>query len=335
SDERTALDRLLQQPDLETLVAWDAYLGERFAECAQALIQQAPEVDFIGSHGQTLWHAPSTTVQGRSVRNTLQIAQPDVIFARTGIPVVGDFRTRDMALGGQGAPLVPVVDWLLLHHPSEARATLNIGGIANLTILPAGSTPEAIWAFDTGPGNTLLDSVVQTLTEGRLTYDPNGSLAEAGQVHPTLLERLLSVEYLQLPPPKSTGREQFNLHLLDRLYPAWRSLSLEDLSTTLAEYTAQTIAEALKRWVLSDVPIQRLIASGGGVHHRFLWGRLRDLLPPSITLHTSAEFGIDPDYKEAVAFAVLADCYLLGEPVSFPTSTGVSRPARLGKLCVG
>ncbi len=333
-EEREALNRLLHSPDLETLVAWDAYLGERFAECALALMAHA-EVDFIGSHGQTVWHVPNASVLGRTVRNTLQIAQPEVIFARTGVPVVGDFRTRDMALGGQGAPLVPFVDWLLLSHPTEPRAVLNIGGIANLTVLPAQPAPEHIWAFDTGPGNTLIDSALQTLTGGRLRYDPGGSLAQKGQPHLPLLERLLAHDYLQIAPPKSTGREQFHLGLLDAVDPSWRTLGLEDLCATLAEYTARTIGEALQCWVLPSVPVQRVIVSGGGIHNRFLWSRLRDLLPAPIALSSSAEFGIDPDYKEAIAFAVLADCYLLGEAVSFPGTTGVLRPARLGKLCVG
>ncbi len=334
-EERAELSNLLQHPTLENLTAWDAYLGERFAECALKLMKHAPHVDFIGSHGQTLWHAPKATLLGRPVRNTLQIAQSDVIFARTGVPVVGDFRTRDMALGGQGAPLVPFVDWLLLRHPTEARATLNIGGIANLTVLPADALPDSILAFDTGPGNTLIDSAVQALTQGAQSYDPDGSYAQRGQVHSLMLERLLQEEYLQIPPPKSTGREQFNLAWLDARYPDWRTLQLEDLCATLAEYTALTIADALKKWVLPTVSLQKLIVSGGGVHNRFLLARLEAHLPFNLTLHSSAEFGIDPDYKEAIAFAVLADCYLLGEPVSFPSTTGASRPVRLGKLCVG
>ncbi|MFN3691137.1 MAG: anhydro-N-acetylmuramic acid kinase, partial [Fimbriimonadales bacterium] len=165
-EERTGLQHLIQGGTLADLCAWDAYLGERFAQTALELIQQAqpPRVDFIGSHGQTVWHAPEATLRNTPTPNTLQIGQPDVISARVGVPVVADFRTRDMAYGGQGAPLVPIVDWLLLRSETEHRVALNIGGMANVSVLPAGESPETVIAFDTGPGNALIDLAVEAFT---------------------------------------------------------------------------------------------------------------------------------------------------------------------------
>ena len=181
-DERAGLMRLLESGNLADLCAWDAYLGERFAQAALAVIQRAapPRVDFVGSHGQTVWHAPDARLLDTPTPNTLQIGQPDVIAARVGVPVVADFRTRDMAYGGQGAPLVPIVDWLLLRSDTEARAALNLGGMANLTVLPAGCAPDALRAFDTGPANALIDLAVQEGTGGTQPYDRDGARADAG-----------------------------------------------------------------------------------------------------------------------------------------------------------
>ncbi len=335
--EVDALHRLIGRGDLEPLVALDAYLGERFAEVALTLIQRNPtvQVDFIGSHGQTVWHAPHLTFLGKPLRNTLQIGQPEVLYARTGVPVVADFRTRDMAFGGQGAPLVPFVDWLLLRDAYEHRATLNIGGIANLTILPANSPPEQILAFDTGPGNALINCAVYHYTNGRECYDKDGHFARRGQVMQEMLHYfLMEHEYFKKPPPKSTGREEFGAEFWYQLLNIFGNRSLKDWCATLVEFTALTIADALQRWVLPQVPVQRVIASGGGVHHPVLMERLRAHLAP-IVLSTSDEFGIDPDYKEAIAFAVLADCYLRGEPASYPSTTGVDRPTLLGRICFG
>ncbi len=332
-EEVQALHALIQNGNLADLVAWDAYLGERFAKVAHSLLQQNPEVsvDFIGSHGQTVWHAPNAQLFGQPIRHTLQIGQPEVIFARTGLPVVANFRTRDMALGGQGAPLVPFVDWLLLSVPNEHRATLNLGGMANLTLMPANSTPEQIVAFDTGPANKLIDLSVRHFTQGAQAFDPSGYYARQGTVQQAVLDYLLAHPYFQMPPPKSTGAEVFGQAMLDEILQHFPHLTLPDLCATLTELTARTIADALSRWGLSRFPIQRLIVSGGGVHNPVLMERIQAHLP-TLSVTTSEEFGIDPDFKEAIAFAVLADCYLLGEPVSYPQTTGVSRPAMLGTL---
>ena len=336
--EREGLQTLIREGGLEALAAWDAYLGERFAEAGQRALTKAglTTVDFIGSHGQTIWHAPAARIFGHLTPNTLQIGQPDVIAARLHAPVVADFRTRDMAYGGQGAPLVPFVDWLLLSDAHESRAVLNIGGMANLTILPAGGSPDAIYAFDTGPGNTLIDLAVRWGTEGRERYDGNGTRAAQGQVIPALLKQLLTHPFFEQPPPKSTGREVFGEALLQEILMQYAlpSIQLNDLIATLTELTARSIAHALQRWVLNKTPIQRLIVAGGGIHNQTLMARLQALLPELI-IESTAAYGIDPDFKEAIAFALLADCFLQGEPVAYPGTTGVSKPVPLGKLCWG
>jgi len=334
-DERAGLLRLIESGSLADLCAWDAYLGERFARAAQAVIQKAlpPRVDFIGSHGQTVWHAPDAQVLGTPTPNTLQIGQPDVIAARVGAPVVADFRTRDMAHGGQGAPLVPLVDWLLLRSDTEPRVALNLGGMANLTVLPAGGAPDAIRAFDTGPANALIDLAVQRGTGGTQTYDRDGALADSGAVHPPLLAWLLAHPYFGQPPPKSTGREVFGRALLDAIHAQFPDLPLPTLVATLTELTAATIADALQRWVTPTCPVRRVIVSGGGLHNHALMRRLAARLP-DVALESSAAYGVDPDFKEAIAFAVLADRFLQGLPATYPSTTGVRRPTLAGKLAL-
>ncbi|MCX7993989.1 MAG: anhydro-N-acetylmuramic acid kinase [Fimbriimonadales bacterium] len=334
-DERAGLLRLMREGNLADLCAWDAYLGQRFAQTALELIQRAqpPHVDFVGSHGQTIWHAPNATLFGTSVPNTLQIGQPDVIAARVGVPVVADFRTRDMAYGGQGAPLVPIVDWLLLRHATEHRIVLNLGGMANITVLPAGGAPETIQAFDTGPANALIDLAVQQGTHGARHYDADGALASVGTVHASLLEWLMAHPYLQQPPPKSTGREVFGEALLDAIQVMFGDMPLPDLVATLTEFTAASVADALRRLVLPRYPATRVMVSGGGVHNRSLMRRLQTYLP-DLAVESSGQYGVDPDSKEATAFAVLADRFLQGLPATYPNTTGVSQPTVAGKLAL-
>jgi anhydro-N-acetylmuramic acid kinase len=335
-EEREGLLKLMREGSSEALTAWNTYLGERFAEAAQSALQKSAllTVDFVGSHGQTIWHAPDARLFGRSVPGTLQIGEPDVIAARLGVPVIADFRTRDMAYGGQGAPLVPFVDWLLLSDASEARVVLNLGGMANLTVLPADGSPDSIRAFDTGPGNALIDLAVRWGTGGQQRYDRDGERAARGQVIPALLEHLLAHPFLKQPPPKSTGREVFGEAFLQAILAEFAQSSLDDVLATLTEFTARAIAVSLERWVLPELPVQRLIVSGGGVHNRTLMARLQSLLP-AIPIESSTLYGIDPDFKEAIAFALLADSYLQGEAVTYPGTTGVAQPVRLGKLCWG
>jgi anhydro-N-acetylmuramic acid kinase len=283
-------------------------LGELYAKavikaCKRAKIP-VESLDLIGSHGQTIYHEGS--------RNTLQIGEASVIAERLGVPVVSDFRTRDIAAGGQGAPLVPFVDMLLFSR----GVALNIGGIANITILPAGI------AFDTGPGNIVIDQLVERLTQGKQRFDRNGSIAAKGHVNRPLLDSLLSDKYYKAKPPKTAGREQYGSAFVDRLVTT--SLPLEDLIATATALTAATIAAAIP--ATSEV-----IASGGGAHNRQLMAQLAAFLPNS-RVTTTAEFGIDPDAKEAIAFAILAHRTWHRRTGNLPSATGARKPVILGKV---
>ena len=308
---------------IDELGALDSELGELFAAAALDLLTAhglPPEsVRAIGSHGQTLRHRP------RADRPfTLQVGDPNIIAARTGAVVVADFRRRDMALGGQGAPLAPAFHQAVFGHPAERRAVLNLGGVANLTLLAPG---EAVTGFDTGPANGLMDTWARRHL-GR-PFDHNGAWAAGGTISPPLLEALLAHPFLALPPPKSTGPEDFTPAWLDALIGPAGNPAPRDVQATLCEFTAATVAGAL-----ADAPPQCLIACGGGVHNGHLLARLAARLPGT-TVTVSSAHGVDPDHVEAAAFAWLAARTLAGLPGNLPTVTGAARPAVLGAVWPG
>jgi anhydro-N-acetylmuramic acid kinase len=338
-------------------------LGELFAEaalsvCRKARVQPA-RLAAIGSHGQTIYHQGTPTREsGRRITSTLQIAEPAVIAERSGAPVVADFRTADMAAGGQGAPLVPMVDYLLLRDARKGTVALNIGGIANFTVIPADAQPEQVFGFDTGPGNMVIDGLVRHFTGGKKTYDAGGRWAARGAVLEPLLARMLCLPFFAQQPPKSAGREQFGPDFSERFSlaqdvstgPARRSqvpiqqidhrpsaignlrgARSEDLLRTATELTVRTIVDALERFVLAKITVHRLIISGGGAHNHLLVARLGERLP-GLRLHRSDEFGLDVDAKEAIAFAVLADRTMHGLPGNLPNVTGARRAVVLGKI---
>jgi len=311
-------------------------LGELFAEAALRACRRAGispgRLAVIGSHGQTIYHQGARTLEaGRRISSTLQIAEPAVIAERTGVPVVADFRTADMAAGGQGAPLVPMVDYLLLRDDREGRVALNIGGIANITVIPADARPEEVFGFDTGPGNMVIDALVRHFTRGKKAYDAGGGLAARGRVIEPLLATLLRLPFFRQRPPKSAGREQFGGEHVRRHFLRRRGAPPQDLLRTATELTARTIADALERFVFPRVKVHRLIVSGGGAHNRLLIARLRKLLP-SLSVELSDNYGLPVDAKEAIAFAVLADRTLNGLPGNLPSVTGARRAVVLGKL---
>jgi anhydro-N-acetylmuramic acid kinase len=333
--------RLIRTLRGETNVAEICHLnflvGELFAEAALQLMREAQvkpeELLCVASHGQTVWHQPEPIEeQGRSVRSTLQIGEPAVIAERTGVTTVGDFRVADVAAGGQGAPLVPFVDYLLFRHPHEGRILLNIGGIANLTALPANASPAQVIAFDTGPGNALINVAMELATDGKYHYDPDGSFAQRHPVREEWLHDLLQHPFFSLPPPKSTGRETFGEAMVRRLLRRYRVTKPELLVPTLTELTARTIVNAIHQFVLPKAPMSRVIVSGGGVHNRTLMRRLSELLP-ELTLETSDRYGIAPDAKEAVAFAVLGYQRMFGRVNNLPAATGAKHPVIMGKVC--
>lgn len=306
-------------------------LGEAFARAALRAIDRAglapAQVDFIGSHGQTVWHIPPGS--GMGAPSTLQLGNPAVIAERTGITVVSDFRSRDMAAGGQGAPLVPFVDALLLTHPEKSRAVQNIGGIGNVTWLPAGGQGEA-FGFDTGPGNMLLDRAAEVLTQGRLRCDLDGRMALAGRIREPLVEKWLAEEpYFALRPPKSTGRELFGVQRCQQYLAEMAGFSREDILATLTAFTVRSIAESYRR-DLPALPDQVLLC-GGGAKNPAIRRLLQEQLPES-TVGLTEDAGLPGGSKEAVAFAVLGYETLCGRPGNLPAATGARRSVVLGSI---
>ena len=304
-------------------------LGALYADALQETCRRKrialASIDLCGIHGQTIFHeGQPIEYLGKRVASTLQIGEAAVVAERTGIRTISNFRERDIAAGGKGAPLVPYVDYLLFRHRRINRVALNIGGIANITVIPAAAKPSDVIAFDTGPGNMIVDALVFHKTQGRQHYDRDGRIARAAKIHPHLLEAMLGDPYFTLDPPKSTGREQFGQEFLSRLIAT--GIPADDLIATATEFTAQSIANAIQRFE----KISEVIAAGGGVHNRQIMRRLRELLP-GITLTTTASHGIDPDAKEAIAFAVLAHEFVKRRPANIPSATGARHAVLLGK----
>jgi anhydro-N-acetylmuramic acid kinase len=272
-------------------------------------------VELIGCHGQTIYHEGGA--------HTLQIGEAAVVAERTGVPVVSNFRARDIAAGGQGAPLVPYVDYLLFRHPKRARIALNIGGIANITVIPAGAAPGDVVAFDTGPGNMVIDALAR---EMGLPCDRGGKIAASGQVDRVLLDELLADPYYRRRPPKSAGREQYGAEFVARLKKA--GLPMRDLMATATVLTAATVAMGVGN---SGREGTDLIVSGGGVHNPQIMAHLAGFLP-GVAISTSTEHGIDADAKEAIAFAVLAYQTWRKRPSNLPSATGARHAVVLGDI---
>jgi anhydro-N-acetylmuramic acid kinase len=313
-------------------------LGELFAGAALAACRKfriAPKkIALIGSHGQTIFH------QGRPVpyfaaptASTLQIGEASIIAARTGITTIGDFRPADLALGGQGAPLVPYADYLLYRHPKLGRVSLNLGGIANITVLPPAAKAEQVFAFDTGPANMLIDALVSHFTRGRQRFDENAQLASQGRSIPALLNDLLRDPYLKLAPPKSTGREYYGHAYLKKLFTLGRRHRAKpnDLIRAATIFTALSVVDALNRFVLPKTKIHQLIVSGGGAHNPLILAQLSAALP-GVEVLPSSRLGVPEDAKEAFAFALLAYETFHQRPANVPSATGARGPAILGKI---
>ena len=323
-----------------SLAALDVALGEAFAAATLDLLARAGTdpraVDLIGSHGQTVYHAARPRGSGwRAAPVTVQVGSGPVIAARTGITTVYDFRVADLAAGGEGAPLAPYLDYL---HFGDDRslAVQNIGGIGNATIIARGQGTEGVFAFDTGPGNMVIDAVTATVTGGRQGYDADGAIAARGIPSARLLDETMAHPYFTRRPPKSTGREEFgaDFALAFQRRAAELGLSGDDLVSTATALTARSIADAYRRFVLPQVQLEAVVLSGGGARNPTLRRMLADELAP-LPVQTFDEYGLPSEAKEAVLFAVLAYETAHGRPSNLPAATGASRPAILGSIAPG
>lgn len=320
-----------------------------FAQAAQNIQANHPPATLIGSHGQTVYHRPpkQLTVNSQQLSNfhsptpflgySLQLGRGAVIAHLTGITTVSNFRVADIAIGGHGAPLVPRVDAFLLSHPQAGRCVQNLGGIGNVAYIPPRSDDnwlEKIRGWDTGPGNSLLDLAVQHLSAGTKTYDENGNWAASGTPCHPLVEKWLQQDYFHLPPPKSTGRELFGVAYLQQCFQdaASYQLSPADLLATLTELTVASIAHSYQTF-LPQMP-QQILLCGGGSRNLYLKQRLQ-LLLPSVPVMTTDEFSLNADFKEAIAFAVLAYWRQLGLPGNLPAATGAPCEVLLGEINLG
>ncbi len=327
---RELVARVLGPQDAGSLSRLNFELAEHFADAARQVMARAgvsPEqVAAIGSHGQTMAHVPPGA---DSTPSTLQIGEPAVIAERTGVPVISDFRTRDVAAGGHGAPLVPYLDWAVFRGRDAPRALLNLGGIGNVSVV--GARLEDTIAFDTGPGNMVLDGLARLVTQGRLTCDLDGTLSRQGRVMPEVLAELLAHPFLALPPPRSAGRESFGAVLVDQLW-ARHSERPYDLMATALELTVESVARACETWLLPRFPgMEAMYASGGGTRNPALMERLRARLAP-LPVHTLEALGFPEGAKEAALFALLAAEHLVGTAANVPSATGARRRVVLGKL---
>ncbi len=343
----------------EEIDEFDTLLGAAFGEATVGVCEvahvKASRLFVVGSHGQTIHHSGGTkprnadlpykidssskvfdkraiNLTNRSALScTLQIAEPAMIAERARAPVVADFRVADMAAGGQGAPLVPMVDYLMLRDARKGTVALNIGGIANFTVIPANAKPDQVFGFDTGPGNMVIDGLVRHFSHGKKTYDSEGRWAARGKVIEPLLKEALREPYFAMQPPKSAGREQFGESFIKSRFLKRQGGRPEDLLCTATELTARTVADSLQQFIPDKIAIHRLVISGGGAHNRLLMARLGELLP-NLRLYRSDELGLNVDAKEAIAFAVLADRTMHGLPGNLPSVTGARRAVVLGKI---
>jgi len=328
SDPATA--RLDDITRLNMLIA--EFSATAVKKIAQTAGKRLETINLIGSHGQTIQHLPLPhRFWGTHVRSTFQIGSPAAIAKLTGIITVGDFRTGDVAVGGNGAPLVPLFDFLMLRSRTVNRAALNIGGIANITILPKRCTINDVIAFDTGPGNMTIDELMRQFF--RVPYDKNGNTASNGKIVPSLLRNLLSHPYMKIKPPKSTGREMFGRKFISKILSLTKGVKKEDIIATVTEFTALTVYQHYLQFIRPRCRLDELFVSGGGVHNRYLMNALQRYFD-GIAVLTTNHLNIDADAKEAICFALLANETIAGNPGNIPGATGAWKQTILGSICL-
>jgi anhydro-N-acetylmuramic acid kinase len=325
-----------QTSSVDKICSMNFRLGEEFAKAVTSLAKSLSitldEIDLIGSHGQTIYHDPRPRHVGGS-GSTLQIGELAVIAEMTGLTTIGDFRKRDLAVGGEGAPLSPYVDFILFRDERKGISVQNIGGIANLTYLPPGCTEGDVIAFDSGPGNMIVDRLAATYSAGELSYDPDGSLAARGNVDKGLLEQLVADPFFSRPPPKSTGREAFGTEYSDRFIREAdrRGLGGEDAIATATMLTVETISRAYEEFVLKKGPLDTIYLAGGGAKNRAMADWLRIRLP-GIRFERFDSLGVPAEAREAAYMAILANEFVMGHASNLPSATGARRGVILGAL---
>ncbi len=317
----------------------NSFLGEEFARAAIAACQKwgvrLSDIGLIGSHGQTIYHQgiASKFLGARAIASTLQVGEPSIIAERTGVPTIADFRPADMAAGGQGAPLVPFVDYLLYRDEARGRVALNIGGIANVTVIPAGAQPRDLMAFDTGPGNMIVNAVVEATSKGSARLDRDARIALRGNTIFELLDHLMREPYLRIKPPKTAGREQFGREYAQK-FVAWgkkHRAKTADLVRTATVFTSLSIADAFQRFIFGRANIDDLIVAGGGAQNPLMMAQLAAALP-KLQIVPAEDFGVPSQAKEAFAFAMLAYEGYHGRPNNLPSATGARHSVVMGKL---
>lgn len=324
---------------VDTISTLNILSANFFADAVRMLAKKADipleKIDLIGTHGQTIHHLPqSRKLFGKKIRSTLQIGDPSTIAKLTGIVTIGNFRTGDMALGGQGAPLVPYFDFLAFRSSKHNRALLNIGGIANITLLKKNCSVNDIFAFDTGPGNMVVDALMKQYYNK--PYDQNGSVAAAGKINPRLLKKMMQHSYFKQPPPKSTGREEFGDAFIKYILRLSRGERKQDVVATATEFTALTIYDQFNRFLrkrLRNDILHELIISGGGSKNEMIVNSLKKFFMPS-HIAFSDEYGVASNSKEALCFALLANETLCGNPSNVPSVTGASKRTILGTISI-
>jgi len=328
---------------IDAICQLDFLLGELFAAAVDRLLQDCgrkrEDVDIVATTGQTVWHDPEPVVETSDIpwldhpletRSTFAIGQSAVIAERTGITTVGDLRVRDVAAGGQGAPLIAYADWVLLRDEKLGRCIQNIGGIGNVTYLPPAATPDDVIAFDTGPGNMVIDALAEVATGGALKFDREGELGARGTVQPALLEAWMDDVYFTKAPPKTTGREHFGVQFARRIMTEAQGVKIEDLIATATALTAESIARAYRDFVMPRGAIDEVVVGGGGSQNPTLMKMLRERLPHQ-RLISHEDLGIDSNAKEAIALAVIGNDAVAGMNTNITGATG-GRPTVLGKI---